>query len=147
MIPMRDGVKLHTVILRPRDQKGPLPILFGRTPYGASNQPPRSIPKNWAALAADGYIFVNQDMRGRFGSEGGQFTLSTAVHPGDRKATDESTDAYDSIDWLVKHVNPTTARSGCGESPIPASPRRWRWSGRIRRSRRSARRRRGSTTG
>ena len=75
MIPMRDGVKLHTVILRPRDAKGPLPILFSRTPYGAPTQAPGSLPGSWAALAKDGYIFVTQDMRGRFKSEGGKFTL------------------------------------------------------------------------
>ena len=82
MIPMRDGTKLHTVILRPRDQKGPLPILFGRTPYGASARAPQNVPANWAALARDGYIFVSQDMRGRFQSEGGPFTLSTEIKTG-----------------------------------------------------------------
>ncbi len=51
-------------------------------------------------------------MRGRFKSEGGPFTLSTAVHPGDQKATDESTDAYDSIDWLVKHVAQNNGKVG-----------------------------------
>ncbi len=111
MIPMRDGVKLHTVILRPRNQAGPLPILFSRTPYGASSRAPRTVPANWAALARDGYIFVSQDMRGRFGSEGGPFTLSTEVKAG-KGAVDESTDAYDSIDWLVKNVKPNNGRVG-----------------------------------
>ncbi|MFX6246458.1 CocE/NonD family hydrolase, partial [Acinetobacter baumannii] len=59
----------------------------------------------------DGYIFVFQSMRGRFGSDG-TFTMSTAVHPGNPKATDESTDAYDAIDWLVKHVKPNNGRVG-----------------------------------
>lgn len=111
MIPMRDGVKLYTVILRPRDQKGPLPILFGRTPYGSSNQAPRSVPRNWAALAKDGYIFVQQDMRGRYKSEGGPFTLSTEIRSG-KGAVDESTDAWDSIDWLVKHVANNNGKVG-----------------------------------
>ncbi|MCW3835184.1 CocE/NonD family hydrolase [Sphingomonas canadensis] len=111
MIPMRDGVKLHTVILRPRDQKGPLPILFSRTPYGASADAPARMPRSWAALARDGYIFVQQDMRGRFGSEGGPFTLSTEIKTG-KKAVDESTDAWDSIDWLVKKVKPNNGRVG-----------------------------------
>ncbi|WP_404335291.1 CocE/NonD family hydrolase [Sphingomonas sp. MMS12-HWE2-04] len=111
MIPMRDGVKLHTVILRPRDQKGPLPILFGRTPYGTADQAPRAMPKNWAALAKDGYIFVSQDMRGRFKSEGGKFTLSTEIKTG-KGAVDESTDAYDSIDWMVKHVAQNNGKVG-----------------------------------
>jgi putative CocE/NonD family hydrolase len=111
MIPMRDGVKLYTVILRPRDAAGPLPILFGRTPYGTQNQAPATIPRNWAALARDGYIFVQQDMRGRFKSEGGPFTLSTEIRKG-KGAVDESTDAWDSIDWLVKHVKPNNGRVG-----------------------------------
>jgi len=112
MIPMRDGVKLHTVILRPRDQSGPLPILFGRTPYGVEDAAPSAMPRSWSALARDGYIFVNQDMRGRFKSEGATFSLSTAVHPGDKKAVDEATDAYDSIDWLVKHVPGNSGKVG-----------------------------------
>ncbi|AJP73250.1 CocE/NonD family hydrolase [Sphingomonas hengshuiensis] len=111
MIPMRDGVKLHTVILRPANQTGPLPILLGRTPYGASNRAPRTVPAQWAALAKDGYIFVTQDMRGRFGSEGSTFTLSTEVKKG-KGAVDESTDAYDSVDWLVKNVKPNNGKVG-----------------------------------
>ena len=111
MIPMRDGAKLHTVILRPRDQKGPLPILFSRTPYGASARAPQSVPASWAALARDGYVFVSQDMRGRFQSEGGPFTLSTEIRTG-KNAVDESTDAYDSIDWLVKNVKPNNGKVG-----------------------------------
>src|ERR1700712_3801892 len=82
MIPMRDGVKLHTVILRPKGQTGPLPILFGRTPYGTSATAPAIMPRSWAALAKDGYIFVQQDMRGRYTSEGGPFTLSTEIRTG-----------------------------------------------------------------
>ncbi|PMU98414.1 CocE/NonD family hydrolase, partial [Pseudomonas sp. GP01-A4] len=56
-------------------------------------------------------IYVYQSMRGRFKSDG-VFTLSTAVHPGQPKITDESTDAYDSIDWLVKHVNGNNGKVG-----------------------------------
>lgn len=111
MVPMRDGVKLHTVILRPRGQTGPLPILLQRTPYGAGNRAPRTVPAQWAALAKDGYIFVSQDMRGRFGSEGGKFTLSTEVKTG-KGAVDESTDAYDSVDWLVKNAKPNNGKVG-----------------------------------
>ncbi len=80
MVPMRDGAKMQTVILRPRNQTGPLPILFSRTPYGLNLSAPASVPKNWEALDKDGYIFVSQSMRGRFKSDG-VFTLSTAVHP------------------------------------------------------------------
>ena len=111
MVPMRDGAKLQTVILRPRNQHGPLPILFSRTPYGVNLTPPRSVPKNWAALDRDGYIYVDQSMRGRFKSDG-VFTLSTAVHPNDPKAIDEATDAYDAIDWLVKNVPENNGKVG-----------------------------------
>ena len=111
MVPMRDGARMQTVILRPRNQTGPLPILFSRTPYGVSLTPPKSVPKTWAALDRDGYIFVQQSMRGRFKSDG-VFTLSTAVHPNDPKAVDEATDAYDSIDWLVKNVPNNNGKVG-----------------------------------
>ena len=111
MVPMRDGIRLETVILRPREARGPLPILFQRTPYGVPQAAPQGVPGNWQSLYADGYIFVFQSMRGRFGSEG-DFTMSTAVHPGDPKATDEATDAYDAIDWLVKNVPGNNGRVG-----------------------------------
>ncbi|HEX8485849.1 CocE/NonD family hydrolase [Sphingomonas sp.] len=101
MIPMRDGARLQTVILRPRDAAGPLPVLLQRTPYGVPDRAPASMPKSWAALAKDGYVFVVQSMRGRFKSDG-VFTFSTAVHPGDARATDEATDAYDTVGWLAK---------------------------------------------
>jgi len=118
MIPMRDGAKLQTVILRPRDQHGALPILLGRTPYGVSPAAPRSMPKAWATLAKDGYIFVQQSMRGRFKSDG-VFTFSTAVHPKDPKAVDESTDAYDTIDWLVRHVPRNNGKVGMSGISYP----------------------------
>ncbi|CAN5769445.1 CocE/NonD family hydrolase [soil metagenome] len=111
MVPMRDGAKLQTVILRPRNQTGPLPILFSRTPYGINTTTPASVPRSWAALDKDGYIYVSQSMRGRFKSDG-VFTLSTAVHPNDPKKIDEATDAYDSIDWLVKNVPNNSGKVG-----------------------------------
>ena len=112
MIPMRDGARLQTVIMRPRDRAGPLPILLQRTPYGVPTEAlPASYVSRYASLLRDGYILVFQSMRGRFKSEG-TFTLSTAVHPGDPRATDESTDAYDTIDWLVKTVPANNGRVG-----------------------------------
>jgi len=111
MVPMRDGARLQTVILRPRNRSGALPILFSRTPYGVTATAPKSAPKNWAALDKDGYIYVSQSMRGRFKSDG-VFTLSTAVHPDDPNAIDEATDAYDSIDWLVKNVPNNNGKVG-----------------------------------
>jgi len=111
MIPMRDGVRLQTVILAPSDQKGPLPILFRRTPYGVPSSPPQLIPSSIKELAQDGYILVIQNLRGRFKSEG-VFRLTSQVDLTDPKATNETTDAYDSIDWLVKHVSNNTGKVG-----------------------------------
>ena len=113
MIPMRDGTRLATVILRPRGVSGPLPILFQRSPYGIPTEAPASITTSGGMgwVYRDRYIVVYQSMRGRFGSEG-TFTLSTAVHPNDPRATDEATDAYDTIDWLVHHVPDNNGRVG-----------------------------------
>jgi uncharacterized protein len=103
MIPVRDGVRLQTVILTPVDKAGPLPILFRRTPYGVLEKAPEPMPAYLKELAQDGYIFVIQNLRGRFKSEG-IFKLSSQVDLSDPKATNETTDAYDSIEWLVKNV-------------------------------------------
>ncbi|MBV9223783.1 MAG: CocE/NonD family hydrolase, partial [Acidobacteriaceae bacterium] len=111
MIPMRDGVRLQTVILTPLDQTGTLPILLQRTPYGIPSQAPASIPVNLKELTKDGYVFVFQNLRGRFKSEG-TFKLSSYVDLKDPKATNETTDAYDTIDWLVKNVPKNNGRVG-----------------------------------
>jgi putative CocE/NonD family hydrolase len=103
MIPVRDGVRLQTVILTPVDRPGPLPILFRRTPYGVPDQAPTQVSASIKELAQDGYIFVIQNLRGRFKSEG-VFKLTSQVDLADSTSTNETTDAYDSIDWLVKHV-------------------------------------------
>ncbi len=103
MVPVRDGVHLQTVVLTPVDQTGPLPILFRRTPYGVPDKLPEQMPPYVKELAQDGYILVIQNLRGRFKSEG-VFNLSSWVDLNDPKATNESTDAYDSIDWLVKNI-------------------------------------------
>ncbi len=111
MIPVRDGVHLQTVIMAPIDQKGPLPILFRRTPYGVPSEAPPGIPGSWREFAADGYIFVIQNLRGRFKSEG-TFGLTSQVNLADPKSTNETTDAYDSIDWLVKNVPNNNGKVG-----------------------------------
>ena len=111
MIPVRDGVRLQTVILAPVDQPGPLPILFRRTPYGVPEKPPEQMPPYVKELAQDGYIFVIQNLRGRFKSEG-VFNLSSWVDLNDAKATNETTDAYDSIEWLVKNVPNNNGKVG-----------------------------------
>jgi putative CocE/NonD family hydrolase len=111
MIPVRDGVRLQTAILTPTDKQGPLPILFRRTPYGVPEKPFEQMPPSLKELAQDGYIFVVQNLRGRFKSEG-VFNLSSWVDPGDPKATNETTDAFDSIDWLVKNVPNNNGKVG-----------------------------------
>lgn len=104
MVPVRDGVHLQTVILAPAHQTGPLPILLQRTPYGVPDKAPAEVPDHLKALAADGYIFVFQNLRGRFKSEG-VFKLSSQIDLADPKATNETTDAYDTIEWLLKNTN------------------------------------------
>ncbi len=111
MIPMRDGVKLNTKILTPRGEHGPLPILFQRTPYGIAETPKR-LEGGFKALADDGYIFVFQDLRGKFGSEGEFVMLRPARAPGDTKALDEGTDTYDTIAWLLSNVPGNNGRVG-----------------------------------
>jgi uncharacterized protein len=111
MVPVRDGVRLETVILTPVDQQDALPILFQRTPYGVPDQPPAPIPASLKELAQDGYIFVLQNLRGRFKSEG-VFHLSSWVDLSDPKATNETTDAYDSIDWLLNNVPNNNGKVG-----------------------------------
>ena len=115
MIPVRDGIRLQTVILTPlnqkNDQHSPLPILFRRTPYGVPEKSPTEMPPPLKELAQDGYIFVIQNLRGRFKSEG-VFKLSSEVDMNDPKATNETTDAYDSIDWLVKNVPNNNGKVG-----------------------------------
>ena len=103
MIPMRDGARLQTVILTPTDKSGPLPILFRRTPYGVPDGPVAQVPVSLKELAQDGYLLVFQNLRGRFKSEG-VFKLTSQVDLTDSTATNETTDAYDTIDWLVQHV-------------------------------------------
>lgn len=113
MVPMRDGVKLNTHIFAPKNQVSPLPMILERTPYQAPTG------QGWAQgkfkeLAADGYIFVFQDIRGRFKSEG-QFVMQRApvsVLKNDPKLIDEVTDAYDTIEWLTKNVPNNNGRVG-----------------------------------
>ena len=113
MIPMRDGARLQTVIMHPAGRTEPLPIMLSRTPYGVPGASPATMPPSLQELAADGYIFVIQNLRGRFKSEG-TFLLSSRVDLSDssRKNVNETTDAYDTIDWLVKHVANTTGKVG-----------------------------------
>jgi putative CocE/NonD family hydrolase len=119
MIAMRDGTRLHTVIVAPSAAGGPLPIVLERTPYGVAHWDPIGVNVALRSLVADGsggYIFVFQDIRGRFSSEG-HFEMirppREAQAAGDAEpAVDESTDAWDTIDWLVRHVPGNNGRVG-----------------------------------
>jgi putative CocE/NonD family hydrolase len=110
MIPMRDGVRLHTRICEMRGATEPLPIILTRTPYGIAGL--QYINGPYRYLAADGYHFVYQDSRGRYGSEGTFVMVQPLRASGDARKTDESTDAYDTIDWLVKNVANNNGRVG-----------------------------------
>ncbi len=112
MIPMRDGVKLHAVILKPADIGQSLPFLIQRTPYGVDGTSRASFFASRPELARDGYIYVCEDIRGRYKSEG-QFVMSRplADHH-DAKAVDESTDTYDTVAWLLSNVHGNNGRAG-----------------------------------
>src|SRR5256884_5411476 len=124
MIPMRDGVKLHTVIVVPKGARN-APILLTRTPYNASERSKRNAsPHMVAALplfdelfAADGYIRVYQDVRGKYGSEGEYVMTRPLRGPLNNSKVDHSTDAYGTIDWLVKNVPESNGRVGLVGGP------------------------------
>jgi putative CocE/NonD family hydrolase len=111
MIPMRDGVKLHTVIYTPVGFRGALPILFQRTPYNADSRGTK-LEAALRELVDDGYLFVFQDIRGKFGSEGEFAMIRAPRDPADPRAIDEGTDAYDTIEWLIQNVRGNNGRVG-----------------------------------
>ena len=112
MVPMRDGAKLHTSWYVPRNATGPLPIIFGRTPYGIEGAA-NNFRSYYQALVREGYIFAFQDIRGRFGSEG---TFVMQRKPDHRTTKgggpDESTDSYDTIDWMIHNIPNNNGRVG-----------------------------------
>jgi putative CocE/NonD family hydrolase len=119
MIPARDGVKLHTVIVVPKGARS-APILLTRTPYNASKRLERSqsphglaaVPQGDEGFVADGYIRVFQDVRGKYGSEGDYVMTRPLRGPLNPTTVDHSTDAWDTIDWLVKNVKESNGRVG-----------------------------------
>jgi putative CocE/NonD family hydrolase len=112
MVAARDGVKLYTTIYTPKKARGSLPFIFYRTPYGIDARGPTALMNYMKDLVDEGYIFVFQDIRGRHKSEG-QFVMSRPPRdPKDAKAIDESTDTYDTIDWLLKNVKNHNSRVG-----------------------------------
>jgi uncharacterized protein len=122
MIPMRDGIKLYTVILVPRGAAG-APILLTRTPYNAdgltthlqsSHLGPRLFGYDNATevIIEGGYIRVVQDIRGKYGSEGDYVMNRPPRGPQNPTPVDHSTDTYDTIEWLVKNVHESNGRVG-----------------------------------
>ena len=114
-IAMRDGIKLHTVIYSPRTSQGPLPILFTRTPYSAGPYGPEGYARSVGPgpqFAAAGYHFVSQDVRGRYRSEGKFEHMTPNIRNKGPKDVDESTDTWDTIEWLIKNVEGNNGRVG-----------------------------------
>jgi uncharacterized protein len=115
LVPMRDGVKLFTSIYAPKDKIQPHPMLLNRTPYGVGPYGVEAFRSGLGpspAFAKEGYIVVYQDVRGRFMSEGSFVDArphNPAKGPGD---IDESTDTYDTIEWLLKNVPNHNGRVG-----------------------------------
>jgi putative CocE/NonD family hydrolase len=126
MVPMRDGVKLYTVIVMKKGTKG-APILMTRTPYDAKGSTSRLasqrivdiLPAMDTDFVEDGYIRVYQDIRGLHHSEGAYVTNRPLAGPLNPTGIDESTDAYDTIDWLVKNVPESNGRVGAIGSSYP----------------------------
>ena len=114
MIPMRDGVKLFTSIYEPKDKAQKYPILMSRTPYSVApygDGYKTSLGPD-ELFAKEGYIFVYQDVRGRWKSEGTFVDVRPEVAQSKPGTIDESTDTYDTIDWLVKNVDNNNGRVG-----------------------------------
>jgi uncharacterized protein len=112
-IPMRDGARLQAIAFLPQDTSRPLPILLVRTPFGAAREfRGDAPPPQYRELAQDGYIFVAEDIRGRFASSGEFVTLRANADPRSPPGISEATDAWDTIDWLTRHLPNNNARVG-----------------------------------
>ncbi|MEO7276566.1 MAG: CocE/NonD family hydrolase [Sphingomicrobium sp.] len=119
MIPMRDGVKLYTVLILPKGARG-APIMLDRTPYSANSATSRGsgpLPENILSplsseLVRAGYIVAFEDVRGKYGSQGDYVMNRPLRGPLNATTVDHSTDAYDTIDWLVKHVPQSNGKVG-----------------------------------
>jgi len=112
MIPMRDGVRLYTQIDAPANSTERLPILLLRTPYGLGQLTAEQVATALTELSESGYILVRQDIRGRFKSEGEFVMLRQPRDPKDKNAIDESTDTYDTIEYLLHKVPNNNGRVG-----------------------------------
>jgi putative CocE/NonD family hydrolase len=122
MIPMRDGIKLHTVILVPKGAKN-APILLTRTPYDADSLTSHAHSSHLGpslsgydnaleVILEGGYIRVVQDIRGKYGSEGDYVMTRPLRGPMNPTTVDHATDTYDTVDWLVKNLPESNGRVG-----------------------------------
>lgn len=114
LIPMRDGVRLWTIVHSPKDTSRKYPVLLRRTPYSATSAGDPAIPQSTLAPANEflrnGYIFVIQDVRGRYRSEGEWQDFRPLRQ--DRRGIDETTDTYDTIEWLLREIPNHNGRVG-----------------------------------
>jgi putative CocE/NonD family hydrolase len=116
MVPMRDGVHLFTIVYAPKETAHPYPIMLFRTPYSIAPYGPENYRSSLGPseyFARDGFIFVYQDVRGKFKSEG-EFEVMKPIRPDPKgpSDTDESTDTYDTIEWLLANVPNHNGRVG-----------------------------------
>ena len=116
VITMRDGIKLKTILYIPKDETQKYPFLIERTPYSAGpygkDKYPRRIGPN-PGLMKEKYIFVYQDVRGRYMSEGINLEVTPHIAKKKKKTdVDESSDTYDTVDWLIKNINNNNGRAG-----------------------------------
>jgi len=120
MIPMRDGIKLHTVILSPVGATLAVPVLLQRTPYGASGSDTpddslvsmRALGTFYGSMLKEGYFLVFQDIRGKYKSEGKMEIHQPLIHATQKGAVDESTDTWDTVDWLMKNLKSNNGKAG-----------------------------------
>ena len=119
MIPMRDGIKLNTVIFSPVNAKQAVPILIQRTPYGVPSDLPndtalsfKNFGANLSSMLIEGYFLVMQDIRGKYKSEGTMEIHQPLIHRTSKGAVDESTDTWDTVDWLVKNLRNNNGKAG-----------------------------------
>jgi uncharacterized protein len=115
LIPMRDGVKLFTSVYEPKDKKQKYPIMLDRTPYSVAPYGPKEFRTSLGPdelFAREGYIFVYQDVRGRYMSEGVYEDVRPYIPHKTGNQIDETTDTYDTVDWLTKNVANNNGRVG-----------------------------------
>lgn len=120
MISMRDGIKLNTIIFSPVGAKQALPVLLQRTPYGAggNNLPDdTTVSVNlfgtyYGDMLKEGYFIVFQDIRGKYNSEGKMEIHQPLIHAEQKGAIDESTDTWDTVDWLIKNLQGNNGKAG-----------------------------------